>query len=230
MQHKYVDLDVEIRTVEDAVILFPLFRHLGYKGIAVRLPDQLLENIDKVENFIHALLEISKKNNLMILFKICFNARKIEMPFVKQNYLRYLQIADEAALRKAIFKREYRLLSISITVFPYILKEEIVNLIKQARDKYIEITLRDLFYIPATHRRSIISMIFRKSRLFNKPDLPLIVSSGAKNKNDLLSPRCIRSFLRILGFKEDRILDIMVYNPSKVSMLPSLVTMTDAGS
>jgi len=86
--------------------------------------------------------------------------------------------------------------------------------------KHIEVTLKDIIFASPTERVQSLSKFFRKVKLANKPTLPLFFSSKASDVTEMLSPRAIRSFLKLIGFREETIIKCLIDQPRALLDLP----------
>ncbi len=221
-RRKYYDLYLDI-DITRAKYFFPLVRHLGYRGIGLLIK----ENTEP--SLIKSLYDIASTEQLEILFR--FNksiSENLSLKQIKGRYLIVAEIKNEKDFRDKVRDKTIRLLSFAFEEFVNILSKENLNLLKQFPGRYIELQLSSLFNATRRARALALSNFYKKINLVNSSSLPLVISSGARNIEDLISPRCVRSLLRILGVKEKKILEAISHNPETLFKLPqSVIIMED---
>lgn len=210
-------------SITDIDVALLLAKHLGYSGVGLQLTsnEELAEIFSKVK-------EISSKLDIDILFRIdASSSIKIDKTLsrIADRYIVTLHIASEDEFRKKLRMRDVRVLSLDFSDFVKILSRENLNLLRQYPDKYVEVRLISLLKMTRKERSFVLATLYKKIKLLNSQKLPLIVSSGAKNLNEFLSPRCIRSFLKLIGVNEKKILELISVNPQRLFRLPRPVIL-----
>lgn len=196
-----------------------LARYLGYSGVGIQLNNYSFDILKHV-------IDLSKRIGIKVLFRINEPRYIEELAALSNRIVTSMIVKSEKEFREGIKLRNIRILSFNSLDFARLMTKENLNIIKQYPEKFIEVTIADLINAQRKERAFIISLLHKKIKLINSKSLRLIISSGAKSLNELSSPRCVRSFLRILGVKENRILESMSDNPKIVFKLPRRIIIS----
>lgn len=201
-----------------------LAKHLGYNGVGVRI----LSNEISLNSW-KRLIEISSLVGIDTLLRLNEEEQNVYREFLKKGFkaITSVDIKSEKDFREKIRHRSVRVLSFNFIDFMKVITKETLNIIKQYPDKFIEIRIIDLLNAQRKERALALNALYKKIKLLNNKHLRLIISTGARRLNDLVSPRCIRSFLKLVGINENRILDFISENPKAIFEMPARIIVIE---
>jgi len=213
-----------LTNIEKAKDFLLLAKHLGYSGVGVEI---LYSKVSS--EILKKIIEISNLVGIDVLLRLNESEQSIYRKSPKWGYkvITSVNIESEQDFREKIRQRNIRILSFNFMDFAKIIKKETLNIIKQYPDKFIEVKIIDLLKTQRKERALALSILHRKIKLLNSKHLRLIISTGAKSLSDLISPRCVRSFLRLIGIRDDRILDFISENPKAIFKLPRQIIVKE---
>ena len=211
-------IDIQEEHIED-VLLFS--KHLGYKGIGINLRNEDIKDIRQIET---KLINLAKETNIDICFRTPYDVVKklnVNRDELKTLFsIIYIDVKTRKDFESALKNPYINIISLQIDIFSNIISQELINLLLQRPDKLLEIRLSKILKVNAPERASILYSLYRKIDLLRKPAFKFIISSQAESLTEMISPRMLRSFLRILGLKEEKILEAISLLPSRIIKQP----------
>ena len=207
-----------------------LTKHLGYSGVCIEVDPQHFGDSENLELEINRIKKFANNIGVDVFFRTDSSVKHDTLKKLA-GLIRILSInvTSDTEFRVALRNKFANVISCDMKTCCQILSPELINLLHQFRGKYVEMRLSHFLKLSPIEKGLILSQFYRRKNLFNKEKFPLIISSGAQKPSELMSPRCVRSFLRLIGFTEKKILEALSENPAKLINLPWDVILLEQG-
>ena len=204
-------------------------KHLGWSGIGIDVSDVLKRGAVAFNAFVRKVNCLT--NGFRILLRATYQRDYVRgLPLqIKTLVAFYGTFSSREEFRRLVTAKEVRILSLNVTDVK-VINEEIINILLQHKDKYLEVIIGDLQNLSNIKLSKTVANLRARIDLLYRARDQLIISSGARDFLELSSPRIIRALLRTLGLPEELILLSLSDNPSKIFNLPNPVVVMSYGS
>lgn len=216
-KRSYMDLLVNPKDIYKAVEMMHYSRYLGFRGIGLSVEFLFKKNEYnyEIDEIISKIQKLEDELGLQLIFKIPrYLVRKNVMKFLDPLKTIIYDFASNSDEFRKLLKTEANVIVVSISKLADNLKKSNINLLLQT-EKAVEIIIKDLWTNSLSDLQRIIKLNNRIFSLLNK-DLPIYVVSGAENIVEMRNPYQIRSFLALLGVRENSILKLLEERPKNV--------------
>ncbi len=211
-KREYYDLHLKPVDEQEAIQMLHAANYMGYTGIGLNISNLITE-----EKFNTNELE-KKANRLGVKIIYILESKKISEKNAKRfDPLRTINIdfaENEKEFRKKLKNPNLQVISISLNSIHEIINTSNLNLLKQT-NKAIEIILKPLWLNSAVELQRLLKNIYKVTWLLNKKN-KIYVSSGATKLIEMRNPLAIRSYLKLLGIKDEKTIYMLSELPSNI--------------
>ncbi len=209
----YYDLHLKPKNIIEAVKMIYAAKYMDFAGIGLNIANL----IDEERDFNLKIFE-EKARELGVKIIYILEGKHVDKKTLKKfDPLKTLVLdtaETESKFRKHLRNPDIHVISTPINAVNEIVNTSNLNLLKQT-NKALEITLKPLWSSNNVELQRLLKNIYKVTWLLNKKN-KIYVSSGSTQVTEMRNPRAIRSYLRVIGIKDEKTIYMLSKLPGNI--------------